>query len=93
MSYNLVIQTEAVLDLQEAFEWYEKKRKGLGYLLIEEIEISYQKLSENPHHYTHINQVYRRIKLNKFPYLIIYEIEGQNIIINSVRHAKRKSKF
>jgi hypothetical protein len=25
MSYNFVIQTEAILDIQEAFEWYEKK--------------------------------------------------------------------
>ena len=39
MSYNFVIQTEAILDIQEAFEWYEKKQEGLGYLLIEEIEI------------------------------------------------------
>jgi len=56
MSYNLVIQTEAILDTQEAFEWYEKKREGLGYLLIEEIEICYTKLSEHPHNYSYIQQ-------------------------------------
>jgi toxin ParE1/3/4 len=93
MSYNLVIQTEALLDIQEAFEWYEKKREGLGYLLIEEIEICYRNLSDHPYHYSYINKQYRRIKVNRFPYLIIYEIESDEIIINSVRHAKRKSKF
>jgi len=93
MSYNLVIQTEAIREIQEGFEWYEKQRKGLGYLLIEEIEICYSKLSEHPQHYSYINKQYRRIKVNRFPYLIIYEIEGDVIIINSVLHAKRKQKF
>jgi hypothetical protein len=40
MSYDLVIQTEAISDIKEAFEWYEGKKEGLGYLLIKEIEIS-----------------------------------------------------
>jgi len=93
MSYNSVIQTEAILDIQEAFESYEKKQEGLGYLLIEEIEICYTKLFEHPHHYSYINKRYRRIKVNRFPYLIIYEIEGEDIFINSVRHAKQKPKF
>ena len=29
MNYNLQIQSEAIIDIQEAFEWYEKQRDGL----------------------------------------------------------------
>lgn len=90
MAYNLLLQTEAVLEIREAFEWYEEQKEGLGYELIEEIEICYQKLVAHPERYSYINQLYRRIKTNRFPYILVYEIENDEIIINSVRHIKRK---
>ena len=90
MSYTILIQTEAVLEIREAFEWYEEQKTGLGYELIEEIEACYQKLAINPQRYSFINPIYRRIKTNRFPYLLVYEIDGEEVIINSVRHIKRK---
>jgi plasmid stabilization system protein ParE len=93
MSYHLVIQAEAILDIQEAFEWYEKQKMGLGYELIKEIEICYEKLSESPEYYTYLNERYRRIKTHRFPYILVYEIEENNVIINSIHHAKRESKY
>ncbi len=93
MSYEVVVQLEAVLDTQEAFKWYEKKREGLGYVLIEEIEKYYKMLSKHPYHYSYINKNFRRIKVNRFPYLIIFKIDGNDVIVNSVRHAKRKPKL
>ncbi|MDB5191169.1 MAG: hypothetical protein JWQ96_732 [Segetibacter sp.] len=92
MSYNLVLQEEAILDLQEAFEWYEKQRKGLGYELIEEIEIASEKLVKHPENYTYINHKYRRIRINRFPYVVVYELESDRVIINSVLHMKQKPK-
>lgn len=75
MSYNLIIQDEAILDIQAAFEWYEKVRTGLGFELIEEMENCYQKISSNPSHYTSLSGKFRRIKTNRFPYLIIYGLK------------------
>lgn len=92
MSYNLVLQSEAVIDIQEAFEWYEKQQEGLGFDFIDEIESGYLKISKHPLHYTAINARFRRLKINRFPYLIIYEIENNTVIINSVRHIHRKPK-
>ncbi|MDB4903333.1 MAG: hypothetical protein JWQ63_2614 [Mucilaginibacter sp.] len=89
MGYNLLLQTEAILEIQEAFEWYEEQKEGLGYELIEEIEVCYEKRSIHPERYSYINQLYRRIKTNRFPYVLVYEIEDDNIIVNSIRHIKR----
>lgn len=71
MSYSLQVQSEAVLDIKEAFEWYEAQRPGLGQELMEEIESSFEKLVSHPLHYTTINQRFRRLKVSRFPYLII----------------------
>ena len=48
MNYNVIIQTEAIIEIQEAFEWYEKVKEGLGFQLAQEIEVCYNKISNNP---------------------------------------------
>ena len=90
MNYNLQIQSEAIIDIQEAFEWYEKQRDGLGFEFIEEIENGYENICKHPSYYTLINADFRRLKIKRFPYLIIYE---DVVIVNSVRHSSRKPKF
>jgi toxin ParE1/3/4 len=93
MSYEIVLQSEAIWDLQEAFDWYESRKKGLGFEFIEEVESGYLKISEHPLRYPPINTQFRRIRISRFPYLVVYEVEGNSVIINSVRHVKRKPKY
>ena len=92
MDYRLSLQYEAILDVREAFIWYEEQKNGLGYSFLEEVENCYQKLCNNPEHYGLINKWVRRVKVNGFPYLIIYEIENDVVIINSVFHTSRSPK-
>ena len=75
-----------------SFDWNEKQQQGLGYALLNEIESCCQKLSENPQHYTLINERFRRIRISRFPYLLIYEISDSHVIINSIFHVKREPK-
>ena len=92
MSYALVVQSEAVIDIQEAFEWYEMKQEGLGFNFIEEVENGFEKISIHPQYYTSITADFRRYKIKRFPYLIVYEIEDDAVVVNSVRHSSRKPK-
>ena len=63
--------------------------RGLGYELLTIVESCYQKLSDNPQYYSMLNQRYRRIRTNPFPYFLIYEIEESRVIIISFFHVKR----
>ncbi|MDR3711307.1 MAG: type II toxin-antitoxin system RelE/ParE family toxin [Puia sp.] len=93
MNYGLVVQSEAVIEIQEAFEWYERRRAGLGFALIEELEEGFERLSKHPQHYTAINQKYRRLRVKRFPYLIVYEIKTDTVIIIAVRRMSQEQKF
>jgi plasmid stabilization system protein ParE len=86
MGFSIEIEIEALRDLRDAFDWYEQQREGLGYEFLAEIETCYQKLVVNPEHYSYLNENFRRVKANRFPYLLIYEIEDSRVIVNSVRH-------
>jgi hypothetical protein len=42
--YKLVLEDLAVIEMQEAFEWYESQEAGLGFDLIEKAEACFQVL-------------------------------------------------
>ena len=90
MSFSLEVQSEAIIDIQNAFEWYEMRREGLGFEFIEEVENGFGKICQQPQFYTSISPDFRRFKIERFPYLIVYEIEDDTVIVNSVRHGSRK---
>ncbi|HXS57212.1 MAG TPA: type II toxin-antitoxin system RelE/ParE family toxin [Hanamia sp.] len=90
MSFALKVQSEAIIDIQEGFEWYEMQKEGLGFEFIEEIENGFEKICNQPQFYTSISPTFRRFKIERFPYLIVYEIEDNAVIVNSVRHGSQK---
>lgn len=93
MSYGLIIQSKAIIDIQEAFEWYEEQNPGLGFDFIEEVENGYDKICNYPTYYAAINSHFRRLKINRFPYLIVYEIQYDSVIITAVKYDSRNIKF
>lgn len=90
MIYQVVLQSEAVADIQNAFEWYEGQLAGLGYELIEEVEEALERLSRHPQHYSASNQKYRKLRIKRFPYLVIFEIEDVQVIVIAVRRISQE---
>ena len=88
MTYTLLVKAPAVQDMEEAFEWYESKQIGLGVKFLDEVEGFYNRITLNPAHYqSHRNQ--RIAVMHRFPYKIVYEIEGDTIVVYAVYHDKR----
>jgi toxin ParE1/3/4 len=83
MIYKLVIENKATIEMQEAFEWYEFKRDGLGDELIEEFQLCFEKITENPEHYGFIDKAksFRRIKVNRFPYILVYWVKDSDVAV------------
>ena len=78
--------------MQDAFDWYELQKSGLGYVFLEELEGCFQKICDHPEYYGLLNEWIRRVKVNGFPYLVVYEIENDYIVVNSVFHTSRSPK-
>ena len=77
--------------MTEAFDWYENKRAGLGAKFLDEVELFYDRIIQTPEHYqTHKEQ--RIAVMHRFPYKIVYEIEGETIVVFAVYHDKRNPK-
>jgi plasmid stabilization system protein ParE len=91
MAYKIIISPLANVDEYEAYEWYENQSQGLGEKLLAQLEIAYNKISQNPHHYGFIDdkKELRDFLLHPFPYLIVYRINDDTIEVITVHHAKK----
>lgn len=87
--YNLIIRDRAQLMLDEAYVWYEQKSPGLGERLLQEVIIGFKNLQYHPEYYTKSKDNYRQLILNSFPYKLVFEIIGTDVIVYSIFHTSR----
>ena len=92
MAFQIYLQEEAIIDIQEAYFWYESQLRNLGGEFLEELNAVLEKLKQTPQYFGYSFDEFRDARLKRFPYLIIYKIEGNKVYINSVRHIRRKPK-
>jgi hypothetical protein len=84
MTYKLEIRPLAVIEILEAYDWYELQREGLGMEFLQELEIIYTTLQRNPDIYSYYEKPVRQGKVKRFPYTVVYEIFDETIVVYSV---------
>lgn len=78
---------------KDAYEWYEAQKKGLGEEFLQELETFYLKLQSHPEYFHKIKKNFRQIALNRFPYVIVYELIKSEVVVFAVFHTKRNPKL
>ena len=91
MSYSATFLPKALQELLDAWEWYEDRQLGLGDRFELYLYRKVNTILRNPEHYECKQNMYREVKIDTFPYLIIYKIdkEKHQILIVSVFHTSR----
>ena len=95
MSFKIKIDFDAFQDIEEAAEWYELQSKGLGTRYKNQVKKQINALKQNPYLFSiKYNNIHCR-KIEKFPFLIHYQIEEEQQIINvfAVFHTSRNPKI
>ena len=93
MNYKVVVKEEASLDFIDAYTWHESCQVGLGTDFIEEFEQYVKILESNPQIYQIRKNNLRHCPLKRFPYIVVFELEKQEVIVyavfNSYQHPNR----
>jgi len=91
MSYQVRARPEVRTDLVEAAEWYERQRSGLGAEFSREARQAIRSLKVNPFLYRirHPKHQVRWMLLQRFPYRIVFIVEGEVVSVLAVTHVKR----
>ena len=85
----LIVRTDAEYDIQQAYQWYERKQPGLGEDFLEQVAQLLRQISNNPFLYSCIYQQLRRASTRKYPYSAYFIVEDDKIIVLRVLHQKR----
>lgn len=84
MSFTVILKEEADSDVFGAYHWYESRRIGLGDEFLDEIEEYLKVLEQDPQIYQVRKHNWRYCPLRRFPYLIVFEIEQQEVVVYAV---------
>ncbi|MFH1114387.1 MAG: type II toxin-antitoxin system RelE/ParE family toxin [Pseudomonadota bacterium] len=93
MSLPVVMRPEARSEFDDAVDWYELHRPGLGADFVAHVQEVFDQISTTPRLYSPIFQNVRRAVVRRFPHLILYKIEPQQVVVLAVFHSKRDPKI
>ena len=95
-SLLLEIKEEARNDILNAAAWYREKQEGLDKKFITAVQRTLIKIVNNPESGNKIYKTYRQTIVKKFPYVVIYSIIFDSIVIlqvfNTWQNPKKKLK-
>ncbi len=86
---DLVIVEQAIIEMEDTFEFYNAKIEGLGDAFNEEVFDLLDTIQENPLLFpVKFGQVHEAVLL-RFPFVVTYEVVENKIVVLSVFHTKR----
>ena len=89
MSYRLVVRPGAKRDILAVARWYETQRAGLGHELVAEIDATMTRIAQNPSQYRVVYRGARRAIVRRFPYVVFFGIEHEDVVVLCVIHLHR----
>lgn len=89
------ILAEAEAEIREAILFYEKRQDGLGADLHERIDVAIRAIAETPGRFPEyegkrVAREFRRVLIDRFPYMVIYELRTDETLIVAVAHTSRE---
>jgi toxin ParE1/3/4 len=87
--YRLISEPSVDLDVEAAFEWYEKEQAGLGVEFLDELRATYNRIVEGPLKYQELRGSIRHALVRRFPYAVYFAVNGDLVVVVAVLHASR----
>lgn len=92
MIRRLVLQPEAEEDIRAARRWYGRQLPGLGDAFLRSVEGCLARIERTPELYARVDEDARRARLQRFPYAVYFEIEGERLVVYAVWHHRRDAR-
>ena len=90
MARRLVVQPQSDLDIQAAAVWYEDQRSGLGPRFLDELNLVFQRIRDNPRQFPRVEGDVHRALLRHFPYGVYFLAEPEDIKVLAVLNLHRE---
>ena len=89
MILALDFRIEAENELDQAFQWYQKRRDGLGLSFLRCVEESLERIRRSPESYPVVYRHVRQVLVRRFPFAIYFVTDVEAVAIIAVFHSSR----
>ena len=89
MSLRLGLKYKALEEIAAAHDWYEERRPGWGSVFEAEVVACCRYIVQAPQGFPRAYGAFRRIGLKRFPYVMVYRVFGEEVIVFRVLHGHR----
>lgn len=76
-------------DIREAALWYDSRSLGLGDAFVEAARISTENAINFPERFATSSSGCRYVRLERFPYVVLFDLIGEEILMLGVLHTAR----
>jgi plasmid stabilization system protein ParE len=87
---KLRFHDEATAELEEALDWYAVRSPDAQRAFAMAIDHSLASLLAGPLRFAQVMPGFRAVRVEKFPYQLIYRVTGEVAIVVAVAHLKRQ---
>ena len=89
MSLPVNFRPVARIEFDEAADWYELRRAGLGAAFTVAVRKVIDRIGEQPQFYAEVFEDIREALVDGFPYCVYYRVETAQISVLAVFHTAR----
>lgn len=95
---KLRVLDEAEQEVAAAAVWYEQKQPALGHDFLDEFSAACAALTTTASRYPRLETLrsrnnIRRLLLRRFPYMIVFECQGDEVVVLAVAHVSQKPNY
>lgn len=80
-------------DYQDALAWYHERSPSAANRFEENVADALQDIAQVPDRWPLCDKRHRLRLVDRFPYVIVYRIVSERIVIVAVAHAKRRPRY
>ena len=86
MNRSVRVLPKAIRELEDAYRWYERQQSGLGLEFLLAFAAAVESVRTLPLGAELVALRTRKVLLRRFPYLVLYVVEEERILITAVFH-------
>ena len=91
---NIRLHRMAATDFEEAYQFYERQRPGLGAEFAQAIDAAIEKVLESPNRWANHMLGTKLYPVKRFPYGIVYRrLSADDVVVYAVMHLHRRPAY
>ncbi len=90
---SFVLHPDAAEEIKQTTAFYNKQQAGLEKRFIEDLEDGIERICAHPLRYKIVEGAVRKHRLEHFPYLLIYQVQNEQVEIIALMHLRREPDY